>query len=294
MSFVKIAKPVSVSMQDRSETLNVLSPIQDTSTVVASDISSASVPNQNNTVSEIEELAHKENILLSPEALRLIQSKVQETEEGSTQYLAEVIEKAKAEYPREDGWILLSKERAEALMGGTSNNTPIAVENNEAVSDVEVKSDNGAASEKPFRVEQKPLSRTNTTHPSKATAPTGNLSASRNTPSQNLVSAFMGYLLHVQKKEAFDLMRNITTRGVDVATFITLVVRQLDEVYKNRIEGNRSPDQELVTKTDSWTNEDFEAVLGILVECIDYSYSNNRIGTKIALAKVFEHFENKK
>ena len=45
---------------------------------------------------------------------------------------------------------------------------------------------------------------------------------------------------------------------------------------------NRTPNEDLVYKTASWSNEDFEKVLGILVECIDYSYSSNRIGTKIA------------
>lgn len=296
MSYAHGINQIAHNLGLNSKTLSVSTPIQYNYVDTMPEISNITA-RLNDSVAEIEEMAHKENILLSPEALRLIQSKVQDTESDTILYLSELIEKAKAEYPREDGWILLSKERAHGLLQAKSNNTSIPVENNENVADVSVISNTIPVSEKPFRVNQKPLSNTDNTVSQSAGAPSPRntfVDKTKNSPSKNLVSVFMGYLLQVQKKEAFDLMRNISTRGIDVATFITLVVRQLDEVYKQRIEGNRNPDQELIKKTELWSNEDFETVLGILVECIDYSYSSNRIGTKIALAKIFEHFENKK
>jgi hypothetical protein len=109
-----------------------------------------------------------------------------------------------------------------------------------------------------------------------------------------VVSTFVRNLVEVKKKEEFDLLRNITSKGVGISTFIGMVVRQLDDVYKHKIEGNHNPNKELIEITSSWNDKDFETVLGILVECIDYSYSNDRIGTKIALAKAFEYFERTK
>jgi hypothetical protein len=241
---------------------------------------------QRDQVSEIEEIAHSENILLSPEALRLIKKEVAEDELDTTAYLAELFAQVKSEFPREDGWILLSKERIESLINPskeTEEITPVATIEEDEID------------ERPFRVEKKQISvsdvgtRQNDVKPAQTQASTQTTSSTTN----NVVSKFVDHLIGVQKKEAFDLLRNISTRGVDISTFMTLVVRQLDEVYKHRIEGTHNPTSEILQKTAQWSTDDFEVVLGILVECIDYSYSNNRIGTKIALAKAFEHFEKK-
>ncbi len=275
-------------------------------------VSATAISQNSHEPSEIEEMSHGENILLSPEAFRLIQATLIASGEGVATFMSHLIEKAKAEYPREDGWILLSKERAELLLSeqGTAE-AQVSVANTEPVAQATARTEDAEEEEvqRPFRVEPKAMKET-LTHRNGTSQPVADMPRpqapahreqaerapkknNNGSPSQNLVAAFLDYLVLVKKKEAFDLMRSITTRGVDVAAFITLVVRELDEVYKDRIEGNRTPNEDLVYKTASWSNEDFEKVLGILVECIDYSYSSNRIGTKIALAKAFEHFDSK-
>jgi hypothetical protein len=277
------------------------------------------------TATEIEEMAHKEGILLSPEALRMIQSETETSGKSLSEYVTGVFDTVKSSYPREDGWILLSKERCEKLRvqqthslvdGSVEEKRDMSVQPNT----VQLSTQPQVEATRPFRVEQKQISKTVDTQ--KNTQPVVqpiasdidtlitraaeqkvqvnsstqavNSQVNGSPATQNVVATFIETLVQVQKKEAFDLLRNITTRGVDVAVFIGLVVRQLDDVYKQQIEGNRNPNSELVRKTASWTNDDFESVLGSLVECIDYSYSNNRIGTKVALAKIFEHFERKK
>jgi hypothetical protein len=237
-------------------------------------------------ISEIEEIAHAENILLSPEALRLIQKELSNTDAEATTFFTKLFEQAKAEFPREDGWILLSKERVEQMLGIT----------NEAVTATDRDTQE---TERPFRVAEEPIGvtaqqkRSETIIPTQEPMSVAYETQQTSSPTNNVVSKFTDHIIGVQKKEAFDLLRNVSTRGVDISTFMTLVVRQLDEVYKHRIEGIETSATELVAKTSSWSNQDFETILGILVECIDYSYSNNRIGTKIALAKAFEHFEKK-
>jgi hypothetical protein len=182
---------------------------------------------------------------------------VLDTAHGSRdEALRDLLDRAKATYPREDGWILLSKERCAKLIG---NGTPAMHE----------------------------------TTPAPVAAPVSIPPAQpHGAPhvQDTVASTFVRYLATNDQAKAFEQLRNVSAQGTDVGTFIARVVRDLDEVFKHRIEGNRKPDQALVQLTEKWSTATFEAVLGALVECIDYSYSNTRIGTKIALAKVFEQF----
>ncbi len=248
-------------------------------------LSDMSLGTQSGDNQEIESLAHTENILLSPEAIKLIKLKLESVEGiDKTEYLKELFQKVKTTYPLEDGWILLSKERSEKIFVDEPTDEISKSKNNVN----EIKAEDNDAVEMPFRVEQKTISENNVNN-SVVEKQKEESSGSVN----NLVSVFIENLVNGNKKSTFELIRNMGAKGVDVASFIGMVVRELDKVYKNRLEGNHNPNPELVNSTKVWTNADFENALGTLVECVDYSYSNNRIGTKIALAKIFEHFENK-
>jgi hypothetical protein len=246
-------------------------------------------------ITPIEELAHEKNILLSPEALRLIQNDVQGIEKEEVEYLTQLFEKAKIRFPREDGWILLSKERTESLLDDTSAPHTTVTETVKEVASALLQSDSDA--ERPHRVEQKMIGRnrpmTETFQDQTVAQAPRVEEKSKGTESsiQELVVVFVDSLINLEKKKTFDILRNVTQKGVDAGTFMTVVVRQLDAVYKHRIEGNNNPNLELAKKTGAWSNSDFETVLGILVQCVDYSYSNDKIGTKIALTKAFEYFE---
>lgn len=248
-------------------------------------------------VTAIEELAHEKNILLSPEALRLIQNEVRGIEKEELEYLTQIFENAKSKFPREDGWILLSKERTESLLNDSSvpSSAPVAAEAPKEAAPVLLQTE--AEIERPHRVEQKMIGRNRPmteTFPSQTVAQAPRVeekSKSTESSIQELVAVFIDSLISLEKKKTFDILRNVTQKGVDAGAFMTVVVRQLDAVYKHRIEGNNNPNLELAKKTGAWSNNDFETVLGILVQCIDYSYTNDKIGTKIALTKAFEYFE---
>lgn len=204
----------------------------------------------------IEEVAHGDNILLSPEATRMIAATLMGTAAAQDEQLRDIFDRAKAAYPREDGWILLSKERCAKLLEAQAPvSTPVVVRE-------EIRT-----AAQPVRATAAPARATDT-----------------------VVSTFVRSLATNDQPKTFELLRNISAQGVDIGTFIGRVVRDLDEVYKHRIEGNRKPDQALVALTEAWNAGTFETVLGALVECIDYSYTNTRIGAKVALAKVFEQF----
>jgi len=236
-------------------------------------------------VSHIEEVAHRDSILLSPEAVRLIQSGIAQSGKDVELFLTSIIEAAKAQYPREDGWILLSKERALELLGGKDSpakNTPVAAAAQVAE----------APKETPIRVAPTKISAAAEAVPE---ATTNSVAPTENDDATNaVVPKFVELLANLEQKKAFDLLRKMTAQGISVNAFIGRVVRELDEVYKHRIEGNHKPDKQLAALTATWADADFEKVLGILVESVDYSYSSERVGAKVALAKVFEYFEAKK
>lgn len=77
---------------------------------------SAEVSDQDAIFDRLEAQAHRDNVLLSSDAMRaLLDQGV--TEVGAQELLTESIERAKAAYPREDGWIVLNRERVHALFG---------------------------------------------------------------------------------------------------------------------------------------------------------------------------------
>lgn len=65
-------------------------------------------------LTQIENRAHAENVLLSSDVLRAV-SEQGETMDEKLIVLTEVISRAKATFPREDGWIILNRERMHQL-----------------------------------------------------------------------------------------------------------------------------------------------------------------------------------
>lgn len=237
----------------------------------------------------IESSAHAENILLSPEATRLIMEAIGNAGTETDTFLRELFGRVVATYPREDGWILLSQERATALLNSstpapTPAPTPVLSTTHE---------------ERPHRVEPQSVSASiqydtapATTAPTTATTPARPQGATTaGTPNVDaVVPLFIDLIIAGEQRKAFDLLRRLATQNVTAEAFIMTAIRKLDDVYKNRIEGNHNPDRDLAAKTATWSNADFETVLSILVECVDYSYTSSKVGTKVALAKLFEYF----
>jgi hypothetical protein len=254
-------------------------------------------------ISHVEEMAHRENVLLSPEAVRIVQAAMKQSGSSADAYLTNLIEVAKARFPREDGWILLSKERVVELTQDSAStttkkaaDTPNASQTPKAqMSDRVEPNLPGASSADPFRLETRKLGSAGAVAPTQPTdtKQVQKTQAGATTANTSLIPSFVRMLSNLEKKQVFDVLRKLAAQGVRTDAFIGRVVRELDEVYKHRLEGNHNPNKELAAVTGAWTNNDFEEVLGILVESVDYSYASERIGAKVALAKVFEYFERK-
>ena len=234
-------------------------------------------------LSEVEEHAQNEGILFSPEALHMIEDRV--ATQGMDA-LTSLIEDAKAEFPREDGWILLSKERVQNLIA--DNEMP-------AVEEAPVQESVSSLASVLSGMRKKTEEETTTTIKEKVTSTMPDVKPTNGAtfPISSVVT-FTEWLVDGEQQKAFEFIRKLSSQSYSVENFFTQIVRELDEVYKNRIEGDRRPNAQLVQKTAAWTNGEFERVLGILVESVDYSYHSSRIGTKVALTKIFEFFASKK
>jgi len=243
----------------------------------------------NDGVTLVEDRAHNERILLSPETTRMIVGAIGRSDMTTEVFLTKLYEQAKATYPREDGWILLSKERAHSILAAMERTSADEVP---VVSTTHTEQSAGTNSERAEANNTPTFTQDRVEKASVRAAAQADTQQDR-TATANVVVQFISYIAASEHRKTYELIRTLDTQHVNVSAFIAKVVRKLDDVYKSRLEGHHNPDRELADRTKSWTNKDFENVLGILVECIDYSYTNDRIGTKVALAKALDYFANK-
>lgn len=263
----------------------------------------------------IETQAHTENILFSPEALRVVAAEAERTSLSLEAFLESFFGEAKAQYPREDGWILLSKERATTLLIALRSQAaqpaeaavvPEAPESPEAAPIVPVRdlvnerfshiaetrtgAPMAAQPAAPQSVAQQPLARENQ---QAAPAPDfGRRAEMSGRQASADTGSFVAALARGSEADAFGILRSLQSSGGSVNTFLTEVVRSLDDVYKHRIEGNHNPDQNVAAAVAMLSNSDLEQLIGILVESVDYSYSSARVGSKVAIAKAIEFFRS--
>lgn len=240
----------------------------------------ANAPGTSSAEDAIEEAAHTERVLLSPEALRLIATEAGRSSETLDHYLRTFFGETKTHYEPEDGWILLSKERANAIMLALRSPSMPSHAVAEAKPEVTAPAKPEAAKAPVAPVREAP-----------ASAPTFTAARSAQPAS---VPAFITLLSSRKEEEAYTMLRDLNAKDNTATQFIGEAVRALDDVYKHRIEGNHSPNAEVAAAVATLSNPELEKVIGMLVESVDYSYTSNRIGTKVALAKVFEYFANKK
>ena len=78
---------------------------------------------------KLEELMHRESILCSPEVIRILAQRSKQDMYKAQALCASIVEKAKAEYPREDGYISMNRIRLESLMPEVDNENSAHTDN---------------------------------------------------------------------------------------------------------------------------------------------------------------------
>ena len=77
---------------------------------------------------QLEQYAHLKNVLLSSDALRLIVDQHEKVEDQK-ELLDAIVNRAKESFPREDGWLIINRERISAILKSQKNKTEDKAEN---------------------------------------------------------------------------------------------------------------------------------------------------------------------
>ena len=227
----------------------------------------------------IEDMAHQEHILLSPEAMHTISAQIDLTGAGTHEYLSAFFAETKSQFAPEDGWILLSKERALAVVAALGRNraTPSVT----ASAPAPVVAAAPVVVQAPAVAVAAVAASTPTYAPALASAPAN-------------VVEFITKLMTGKQEEVFATLRDLNAKEGSASALIAEVVRELDQVYRHRLEGNHAPNAQVAAAVATLSNGELEKTIGILVEAVDFSYNSARVGAKIAVARVFEYFQNRK
>lgn len=237
----------------------------------------------------LEERAYEAGVLLSDEALTHIIVRGNDNLRLAVAVLSEVVERARATYPREDGWIHLNKERVMDLLG-------------ENIVEAKVTKDNLSATlprEETLRESQK-VSGVSAEVAAPLNLPTGSSTAAQ-TASIDLeadgsdpVPVFIGWITEGQMDKVFGFLRTLKAQGKSSTKFLTRVICELDDTYQYRLEGEREARGYTVESVKRFSDRDVEQVIEYLLTGVDHSYSTSHTGVKMALLRALTFTEDKR
>jgi uncharacterized membrane protein YgcG len=219
---------------------------------------------------ELEEQAHEAGVLLSDEGL----SYVAGVGTGASEMLGELIERAREEYPREDGWIHLNMERVRSLTGD-GNPTTTAFENTYTAA-------RSAATDIPanlptdVRGNVVVAQKSEMSHPTSATIPT-----------------FIGWITAGDMNRAFSHLRVLYAQGRSTTDFLAEALCELDDAYQFQLAGEREVSAGTLQATKRLTKEDVERVIEYLLTGVDHSYSKEQVGVKMAMLRALSFTKRK-
>lgn len=256
-------------------------------------VAATPVPASPRLADSIEERAHAEQVLLSPDAIAMLISSGEGKDSLAMAALEAILPKAKITFAREDGWILVNKERMEILVG-----KPAAAAAATTISPA------------PARINA-PLPTTNphveaiaaryaavapeAAAPVAAPAPV----AVATTPAPVTesvdvsVPAFITFLAEGNQEAAFRMLRTLSQQGA-VHAFMMQTIAALDSVHQHRIQGGVRPDAKVAEKVAMLSNTDLEVLLGIMTGGIDFSYTSTETASKVTVAKAMDFFAAKR
>lgn len=201
--------------------------------------------------------AKKERTLISPDGLRAVMETASAKGEEPVTTLGKMIENAKAKFPREDGWLLLNKEKIDASLPTINVVVPTY-----------------GAPEIPM-----PPTAIPTTIPEVPT--TANQMTEVNT--------FVSLIARGDEKAVNNYLRTMRENGKSVERFIRETIMELDGAYRARLEGENNRNNFVLSQIISrWSGEKTEEVISILLSIIDKNYKNSNLGLKLAVMRIAE------
>jgi len=229
---------------------------------------------------QLEVQAHEAGILLSDDGLTYIAR----MGASASETLGELIERAREEYPREDGWIHLNVERLRSLMGDANpatedfdkTYTPVRSVAEEIPANLPTDADNVVV---------------NASSPVTASLPRDH---ARVVPASSVPAAmFVGWIASGDMSQAFDHLRTLRAEGHSATDFLSEVLFELDDAYRAQIDGGQSVHVATREHTKRLSKSDIEYVIESLLSGIDRSYSKEQVGIKMGLLRALSYAKRK-
>jgi len=236
--------------------------------------------------------ARERKTLISEDAVKLLLQSLSGNYAKAETALTKVIDDAETKYVKEDGWILLNREKMALLLPtphfsvNSSKTTPPAPNGMFVPTALERES-----YALPRFSDKAPVAKVeNTTAP--VPAPVSYAQTSNHSNSAPVFLSTLSFIRAIVAKDSqkvFAVLRTLRQEGKNVEDFIKSVIYELDEAYRGRLEeGIRGGNVELKTVVSAWTNDDLEEVITIFLTIIDQSYKNSLTGLKLAIMRILD------
>ncbi|TSC67162.1 MAG: hypothetical protein CEO19_332 [Parcubacteria group bacterium Gr01-1014_73] len=204
--------------------------------------------------------AKKERTLISPDGLKTVIETAAAKGEEPLATLGKMIENAKNKFPREDGWLLLNKEKIGASLSATNVTVPAY----------------GTPEKITPNIPETPVAMATPEIPPVADQTTE-------------INTFVSLLTRGDEKAVANYLRVLRENGKSVERFIRETIMELDSAYRARLEGENNRSNFVLSQIISrWSGEKTEEVIGILLSIIDKNYKNSAIGLKLAVMRIAE------
>ena len=169
-----------------------------------------------------------------------------------------VVSFAEKNYDREDGWLLLNKEKILGALSGTPPKGNVAVEISRPVP----------------AAQSIPTSRPTEQVPLKANAPTVGS------------SLFVNWIATGNRQEVTRHLKELREHPGGAEPFLKKVVLDLDAVYRSRFdEPDEQIDQRLAHTVSGLSNVELENLISALLSTVDQNYRSSSVSAKIALMR---------
>jgi hypothetical protein len=221
--------------------------------------------------------AKKAKTLISDDAAKVIAAESRKRNIPLLDLLRRIIQAAEERFVKEDGWILLNKEKTASLLADFTTHRDL-IEDSPAVTTV-ASDINGLkkAADIP-KGEREGASELSSmeTHP-----------ISTQTLLKPTVPFFLATIGARDFRKISAILKNVSLGGGSAEDFVRRVIGELDRAYLARFEGGQV-DPAVKEVTSSWPNERLEEVIAILLSIVDQNYKNRAIGIKLAALRLSE------
>ncbi len=248
--------------------------------------------------------ARERKALVSEEASRTVSIAAQNKIDRAIEILDGAITRAEEKYLKEDGWILLNREKVQTFLKeqGIKIDTPadhVSVVKSPAASPSHgTRTDDRRPKADTVRHEQPKVTPSSVMQPvrdiigTRAVATETNVSpfTTGNHTTQFTIGSAVSFLKAIVSgdvKLVIDAVRAIKSSGGSIETFATDLILELDRAYRARVEGDVSlADPEIARIVSPWGVRDLEEVIAILFSIAEHEYQSENTGLKLVALRI--------